>query len=143
MEKKMKRLKQLNKDEITLLKLLSDAYMFANLSDVTDNEGAVSNLNYVSVDHENGLDHRLCSTVCNPIAKAIVNIIGQDLFDRWVACSNLIVDDLINLIDTDIQNEKKSYSEKVFNDRELKQLKKLSDEYWENQDDYEKKYHRT
>ena len=28
MEKKMKRLKQLNKDEITLLKLLSDAYMF-------------------------------------------------------------------------------------------------------------------
>ena len=140
MEKKMKRLTQLNKDEITLLKLLSDAYMFANLSDVTDNEGAVSNLNYVSVDHENGLDHRLCSTVCNPIAKAIVNIIGQDLFDRWVNCSNLIVDDLINIIDTDIQNEKKSFSEKVFTDKELKELFYLSTEYSNNFDNDDHRY---
>ena len=62
-----------------------------NSINVTDNEGAVSNLNYVSVDHENGLDHRLCSTVCNPIAKAIVNIIGQDLFDRWINCSTILL----------------------------------------------------
>tara|TARA_R100000657_G_C4618039_1_gene69100 strand:+ start:134 stop:685 length:552 start_codon:yes stop_codon:yes gene_type:complete len=102
----MKTLRQLNKDEITLLKLLSDSYMFANLSDVTDNHGAKSNLNYVSVDHENGLDHKLCSTVCNPIADAIVNIIGQDLFNEWIGCSNLIVDDLINIIDHKLNKKK-------------------------------------
>ena len=110
-EDKMKTLRKLNKDEITLLKLLTDAYLFANLSDVGDSKWdreCQSTLSYVTVNHVNGLDANLCSTVCNPIAKAIVNIIGQDLFDRWVNCSNLIVDDLINLIDTDIQNEKKS-----------------------------------
>ena len=49
----MKTLRKLNKDEITLLKLLTDAYLFANLSDVEDskwNKGNHSNLNYVTVD---------------------------------------------------------------------------------------------
>jgi len=36
MEDKMKTLRKLNKDEITLLKLLTDAYLFANLSDCED-----------------------------------------------------------------------------------------------------------
>lgn len=105
----MKTLRKLNKDEITLLKLLTDAYLFANLSDCEDckwNEGNHSNLNYVTVDHINGLDASLCSTVCNPIEKAIVNIIGRDLYEEWTSFSTLIVDDLVKLIDEKLERQK-------------------------------------
>jgi hypothetical protein len=101
-EDKMKTLRKLNKDEITLLKLLTDAYLFANLSDVGDSKWdreEKSTLNYVTVNHVNGLDANLCSTVCNPIEKAIVNIIGRDLYEEWTSFSTLVVDDLIRLID--------------------------------------------
>ena len=98
----MKTLRKLNKDEITLLKLLTDAYLFANLSDVGDSKWdreCQSTLSYVTVNHVNGLDANLCSTVCNPIAKAIVNIIGQELFEEWTSFSTFVVDELLDLID--------------------------------------------
>ena len=106
----MKTLRKLNKDEITLLKLLTDAYLFANLSDVEDskwNKGNHSNLNYVTVDHINGLDRNLCSTVCNPIEKAIANVIGQELFEEWTSFSTFVVDELLDLIDHKLEKQKK------------------------------------
>jgi len=109
-EDKMKTLRKLNKDEITLLKLLTDAYLFANLSDVEDskwNKGNHSNLSYVTVDHINGLDRNLCSTVCTPIEKAIVNVIGQELFEEWTAFSTFVVDELLQLIDEKLEKQKK------------------------------------
>jgi len=109
-EDKMKTLRKLNKDEITLLKLLTDAYLFANLSDVEDskwNKGNHSNLNYVTVDHINGLDRNLCSTVCNPIEKAIANVIGQELFEEWTSFSTFVVDELLDLIDHKLEKQKK------------------------------------
>jgi len=109
-EDKMKTLRKLNKDEITLLKLLTDAYLFANLSDVGDSKWdreCQSTLSYVTVNHVNGLDANLCSTVCNPIAKAIVNIIGQELFEEWTSFSTFVVDELLDLIDQKLEKQKK------------------------------------
>ena len=106
----MKTLRKLNKDEITLLKLLTDAYLFANLSDVGDSKWdreCQSTLSYVTVNHVNGLDANLCSTVCNPIAKAIVNIIGQELFEEWTSFSTFVVDELLDLIDQKLEKQKK------------------------------------
>ena len=56
--------------------------------------------------HVNGLDTNLCSTVCNPIEKAIVNIIGRYLYEEWTSFSNLIVDDLVKLIDEKLNGGK-------------------------------------
>jgi hypothetical protein len=96
--------KKLNKDEIKLLRLLSDAYNFGNIADVdsaTDKEfGGKFVGNYETMDLVNGLDHNLVSQICNPISKIIVSMIGQELHDHWINGSNYDVDWLITLTDS-------------------------------------------
>lgn len=95
--------KKLNQDEIKLLRLLSDAYNFGNLADVSDekyNDGIPWRGNYESIDYVNGLDHNLVSQICNPISKIIASIIGQELHDHWINGSNYDVDWLITLTDS-------------------------------------------
>ena len=96
--------KKLNKDEIKLLRLLSDAYNFGNIADVdspTDKEfGGKFVGNYETMDLVNELDHNLVSQICNPITKVIVSIIGQELHVHWINGSNYDVDHLIKLTDS-------------------------------------------
>jgi hypothetical protein len=95
--------KKLNKDEIKLLRLLSDAYNFGNLADVSDekyNDGVPWRGNYESIDYVNGLDANLVSQICNPISQVIASIIGQELHDYWINGSNYDVDWLIQITDS-------------------------------------------
>tara|TARA_R100000084_G_C4615802_1_gene130465 strand:+ start:551 stop:850 length:300 start_codon:yes stop_codon:yes gene_type:complete len=96
--------KKLNKDEIKLLRLLSDAYNFGNIADVH----CVSNSedefvgNYEKMDLVNELDPRLVSQICNPISKVITSILGQELHDVWINGSNYDVDWLIRLTESEV-----------------------------------------
>ena len=98
--------KKLNKDEIKLLRLLSDAYNFGNIADVdspTDKEfGGKFVGNYETMNLVNELDHNLVSQICNPISKVIASIIGQELHDFWINGSNYDVDWLIRLTESEV-----------------------------------------
>ena len=96
--------KKLNKDEIKLLRLLSDAYNFGNIADVdneTDKEfGGKFVGNYETMDLVNGLDANLVSQICNPISQIITSMIGKELHDLWINGSNYDVDWLIELTES-------------------------------------------
>ena len=96
--------KKLNKDEIKLLRLLSDAYNFGNLADVSDekyNDGIPWRGNYESIDYVNKLDENLVYQICNPISKVITSILGEDLHQHWIEGSNYDVDWLIKLTNSE------------------------------------------
>jgi hypothetical protein len=94
--------KRLNRDEIKLLRLLSDAYNFGNIADVNGASNSEDEFvgNYEKMDLVNELDPRLVSRICNPISQVIASIIGQELHDVWVNGSNYDVDWLIKLTDS-------------------------------------------
>ena len=45
--------------------------------------------------------------VCNPIEKAIANVIGKELFEEWTSFSTFVVDELLDLIDHKLEKQKK------------------------------------
>ena len=97
--------KKLNKDEIKLLRLLSDAYNFGNIADVdspTDKQfGGMFVGNYEKMDLVNELDSNLVYQICNPISKVITSMLGQELHDHWINGSNYDVDWLIKLTNSE------------------------------------------
>ena len=101
-------MKLLNVDQIKLLRLLADAYNFANYADCSlySNERYIDKGNYISINNINNLDYKLVSTVCNPLSKAMASIIGQDVYNEWLNYSNHNVDELINYCYESVKLEK-------------------------------------
>jgi len=99
--------KKLNQDEIKLLRLLADAYNFANIADVhssyaeDDGSSAKYKGNYETMEMVNELNPRIVSSVCNPISKAITAIIGEELQEQWINASNYDVDELIKITNSE------------------------------------------
>ena len=99
--------KKLNQDEIKLLRLLADAYNFANISDVhssyaeDDGSSAKYKGNYETMEMVNELNPRIVSSVCNPISKAVISIIGEELHEYWINGSNYDVDELIKITNSE------------------------------------------
>ena len=92
-------MKKLNKDQIKLLRLLSDAYSFANYADcsIENNEKYIDKGNYIDINNINKLDSKLVSSVCNPLSTAMRSIIGSDeIYSDWSYSTNHDVDYLIN-----------------------------------------------
>ena len=97
----------LNKDQIKLLRLLADAYNFGNQADTNENETWITKGNYIDINHSNQLNSNLASFVCNPIADAMISIIGSDkVYYNWINGSNHDVDELINNYDDIVKQVK-------------------------------------
>jgi len=99
--------KKLNKDEIKLLRLLSDAYNFGNIADVNcasaEKDGSVAKLKgyYETMDMVNELDQRLVYKICNPISQVFTSMLGEELHNDWVNGSNYDIDHLIEITNSE------------------------------------------
>ena len=95
-------MKKLNKDQIKLLRLLADAYNFANYADCSlySNEKYIDKGNYININNINKLDYKLVSSVCNPLSNAMASIIGSDkVYSNWISNTNHDVNELIKYFD--------------------------------------------
>ena len=95
-------MKKLNKDQIKLLRLLADAYNFANYADCSlySNEKYIDKGNYININNINKLDYKLVSSVCNPLSNAMASIIGSDkVYSNWISNTNHDVNQLIKYFD--------------------------------------------
>ena len=95
-------MKKLNKDQIKLLRLLADAYNFANYADCSlySNEKYIDKGNYININNINKLDYKLVSLVCNPLSNAMTSIIGSDkVYSNWISNTNHDVNQLIKYFD--------------------------------------------
>ena len=92
----------LNKDQIKLLRLLADAYNFANYADCSlySNEKYIDKGNYININNINKLDYKLVSSVCNPLSRAMASIIGSEkVYSNWISNTNHDVNELIKYFD--------------------------------------------
>ena len=103
-------MRNLNKDEIKLLRLLSDTYNFLNVSDVSAdkyNMKDYSKLNYINAKHVNDLPSSLVCK-CNNIADIMRSVIDDNEMYEWFARIDFDLDQLVRAMHT-INHDKQTY----------------------------------